>query len=382
MRANNVQIILGLNIPGIKPLFNKISKYINNNIIKNYRDNENTLREYVPEEKIEPTKQEYFKRLIELNNSIFNFIIKEPLLRNIIENNKTEKKLLYNLLINDYFTLYINNNFLKKKNEIKNKYQEKLIDNINNNKRFLNLIINMRNNIICSHLKINNEEMEVALKLANDINWIESYSEELDYIQQIFFKLNLNVPELNEQIDKIILEKQIKYEISSRNPEYTSIVNEIFFLSLDSILRVITSKEEIYELPSQDFFELINTSKNILQDALQLENTNNMRSKEVFSLQEILKIIDVFSQIKMTNEERINIIKKIIRYFSIETCCIYEKRQKKLMDNLNDFIKFLNEKLGEENKSSYYKLIGFLYSNVYIKIFFDSFRDFLLDKVL
>ena len=61
----------------------------------------------------------------------------------------------------------------------------------------------------------------------------------------------------------------------------------------------------------------------------------------------------------MTNEERINIIKKLKHYFSIETSCNYEKRQKKLMENLNDFIKFSNGKLGEENKSRNYKLICF-----------------------
>ena len=382
-RANNIEIVLGLNMPGIKPLFNNILKYIKDNIIKKYRINENNLRDFLEEEEeIEEAKRKYFQELNAFNDSISNLIIKEPIIRSIIDNNKVEKKLLYNLLINDYFTIYINNNFKKKRNKIKNKIQEKLIDNINNNKRFLNLIINMRNNIVFNHLNKKIEDVDIAMKLSNDINWIESYTEEIDSIQQIFFNLNLHIPEFNVQIEKIINEKQIKYEISPRNPEYTSIVNEIFFLSLDSILRVITSKEEIYELPSQDFFELINTCKDILQDALQLQNNLNMRSKEVFSLQEIMKLIDTFNEIKKVEKEKIDIIKKVIHYFSVQTACNNEKRQKKLIENLNDFIKFLFEKLEKENKNNNYKLLGFLFTNEYIKIVFNSFRVFLLDKIL
>ena len=63
-------------------------------------------------------------------------------------------------------------------------------------------------------------------------------------------------------------DKLIKFEISERNPEYLSIINEVFFLSLDSIQSEITSKEKIYGLPSQVFFELINTNTEVLQDAL------------------------------------------------------------------------------------------------------------------
>ena len=89
--------------------------------------------------------------------------------------------------------------------------------------------------------------------LATIINWVESYSEEITILQQIFLKLNMKIPELYEQIEDIINSEQIKYEISERNPEYISIVNKIFFLSLDSILRIITSKSEIYDLPLDDF---------------------------------------------------------------------------------------------------------------------------------
>ena len=53
-------------------------------------------------------------------------------------------------------------------------------------------------------------------------------------------------------------------------------------------------KDIIYELPKDDFFDLININKDVLQNALELEANLTLRSKEVFSLQELLKIINAF----------------------------------------------------------------------------------------
>ena len=385
-RGIKINIRLGLNIPGIQLILDNIIKKVQDNIIKKYIKNEDSLRDYLDdEEEIEKVKQQYLVTLKEFNNDLYNLINKESLLRSILDNCKDDKNLIYDLILNDYFNIFINNTFKIKKQNKQNKLQENILNNIDNSKRLLNFIINIRNNIICAQLNQNQDEEDILLKLAKTINWIESYSHEIKLIQQIFFKLSLFIPELNAQIEKIINEKQIKFEISSRNPEYTSIVNEVFFLSLDSILRVITSKEEIYELPSQDFFELININKDILQDALQLETRFNMRSQEVYSLQEILKLINAFNEIKMSNEEKIKSIKKIIEYFAVETACNNEKRQKKLMDNLKGFYQFLVDKLEKENKinkSNFYKLIGFIFMNEYIKITYPSFRELLVDIIL
>mgnify|MGYP006873037619 CR=1 FL=1 len=123
----------------------------------------------------------------------------------------------------------------------------------------------------------------------------------------------MKIPELLEQIEEIINSGQIIFEISERNPEYLGIVNKIFFLCLDSILRILTSKPEIYELPIDDFFDLINTNKEVLQNALQLDALLKLRSKEVFSLQEILKLIDAFYSNNLAN---VNNVKMVIQYYT------------------------------------------------------------------
>ena len=378
-RANKIDIILGFKLPGIKPVLERIRNYVKDNIIKKYWLNDNNLRSYYEQEEIKNEIDKYFNVLKRLNDNTIHRMNNERLLMGIINENKEENKELFNLIMNDYYIIFIENN-LKIGNQDIGK--EKFI--MENKKRFINYIIDLRNKIILPYLKDYISDKNILKVLAININWIESYKEEICSIIKMFLRLNdnENISNLLDLIKKIIDEKQIKFEISERNPKYFSIVNEIFFLSIDSIMRVITSKEELYNLSNEKLFGLINTDKEILQNALQLEANMNLRSKEIYSLQEILKLINAFYENKLASVEN---IKKIIHYFGEETICNNEKWQRKLTDNFIEFYKFLEEKLGKykENKNfKYYKILSFMLLNEYIKITFKDFRKLLLEKVL
>ena len=383
--SNKLDITFGLNIPGIKPVFDKILSSVRENILKLYRNNENLLRNYLEDDEIQETIKKYYDDLVMHNNSLVNIINKEQQLMDImqiISVNQEEKNKIYDLLSNDYYTLFLSNCLNKKKNK-KEEEEDKLliVDNIDNNKMFLNLMTNLRANKIKENLEENNEN-DIIKHLAENINWIESYNEEISSLQQMFLKLSLKIPEFYEQLETIINQKQIVYEVSLRNPEYTSIINETFFLSLDSILRIITSKEDIYDLPQDDFFDLINTNREVLQSALELEANLNLRSKEVFSLQEILKLINAFYMNKLANIEN---IKKIIHYFGDQTISIKYKKQNKLCESLKEFYKFLFMKLGNlpKNKNfNFYKILGEIFLNEFMKINYDEFRKLLLEIIL
>ena len=166
----------------------------------------------------------------------------------------------------------------------------------------------------------------------------------------------------------------------------------MFFLSLDSILRVITSNADIYKLTpntseisddlDKEFLKLININKEILQRALQLEADLNLRSKEAFSLQQIMKLIDAFPLKEKDTKD--NII-KIFEYFSKETLNNNNKWQRELCDKLNEFHQFLEEKLGKINKNknfNFYKILSFVFYNEYIKISFEEFRLLILKKII
>ena len=201
-------------------------------------------------------------------------------------------------------------------------------------------------------------------------------------MQQIFLKLSMKIPELYEQITEILNSGQIQYEISERNPGYTAIVNKVFFLNLDSILRIITSKPEIYELPLDDFFDLINTNKEVLQNAMQIETVLQLRSKEVFSLQEILKLIDALYQNNLANVEN---VKTVIKYFNEETICLKIDSKDKPCENLQTFYNTLEKIFREAPRKrnfDYYKLLSMILLDEFSKIQYPKFRELILDTIL
>ena len=122
--TNNIDIIFGINTPGIKTSFDRILKSVKENIVKKYRKNEDILRMDLEDKEIEDTKKEYFKVLKDLDISLINLINREDQFLNIINNNQIENEELYNLIIDDYYTIFINK-ALKKNNNKKNKKRNK-----------------------------------------------------------------------------------------------------------------------------------------------------------------------------------------------------------------------------------------------------------------
>ena len=369
--SNNLVIILGLYLPGIKNAFDKITKSVKENIIINYRKNENNLRNFFENEdrRTKETKN-FFNDLKIFNNSLVNIIIDEPQIIKIIDIIKSNKDIgnIDKLIINDYYTLFL--------------YNIGIFTNTGIDTRFLNLLVNLRNEIINKNFNNFVKETEVINLLANNINWIESYTEEIFSLQQIFLKLSLKIPTFFEDIEIIINKKRINYEITEKNPEYTSIVNEVFFLSIDSILKVLLSKEEIYNLNIDELHDLINIIKEIMQTVLKLENNLNIRSKEVFNFQEILKLINAFN---LNNLASIENIKIIIKYFRKQEIYVQSKLKGKLCDNFNDFYKFLVENLGNipKNKNfNFHKILCSIFFSEYSKIALEDFRELILQKIL
>ena len=391
IKSNKVDIIFGLKIPGIKPIIEKICISAKDNTLKNYNANENELRNFIEEEELEEKKKTYFDNLVMYDNSLVVLIKKEEKFLNIMnlfKNNEKEEKELYQLITKDYYSLFLNNHFNKPKDKKDNEEDLDnlllMMDNFDNNIKYLNLMVDLRNSIINQYSKKEIIPNSGLQKLAATINWIECYSEEINSLQQIFLKLNMKIPELFEQIEKIINSEQIKYEISERNPEYFAIINKVFFLSLDSILRILTSKPEVYELPIDDFFDLINTNKEVLQNALQLEAVLQLRSKEAFSLQQILKLINALYLNKLANKEN---VKQIIKYFNTETTYLQkgENSVKKLCSEFDQFYITLEKMMGHlppKKDFNFYKLLSVIMLDEFLKIQYSKFRENILNKIL
>ena len=93
--GNKVNILFGFNLPGIKPIFDKILKFVEEEISEKYRKNEKVFIDENDDEKLEKTKKEYFENLNKYNESLFKLIKDDADLGKIIYyfiNSKKEEK--------------------------------------------------------------------------------------------------------------------------------------------------------------------------------------------------------------------------------------------------------------------------------------------------
>ena len=395
-KANNINIILGLNLPGLKPILDRIIKTVRDEICNKYYQNEINLRESQNIGKeLENDKIIYYEELARYNNSTLIEIEKEELLH-LIENyyikNENGLYIFYYILLNDYYTLYINNNFYKSNNNIRN---DNIIRNDNNNqneniienneendenkenseniKKFLKLLVNLKNKYS------KNDNLDQIQMLANTINWLESYESEITILLKMFSKLNNIVPEILNEINNIILSRLINYEISDRNPEFTSIVNKVFFMGMESLLRVITFKiDKIFEKSEDNFFTLFqNTIKEVLQDAMQLNTNLNLYSKEVYSLQEIIDLIEAFNMSNIGTKENIT---EIVNFYNEEAIYLMNKNSIELCSKLSEFYKIIKDKIGKSK--NFHKTINKILLNEFLKVFDEEYRKRILEIIL
>jgi len=380
---NELNIILGLNLPGIKPILDSVCQRFKAQTLLLYRQNENILRVYENwDEETINKRRTFFDNLYQYNNSTYYELLRNKILLEVLhgennennnrnnENNKKEE-VLFNLFFDDYYTLfiyekiYMNNNKEKKLNQ----------DDFSSIKKFLELILNIRNNSD-SDFKYEN----IIENTANKINWIEAYSEELTIILTIFLKLNYFINNLYDKIIKVFEDCTIKYESSERNRNYSSLVNKAIFFGIESIIRVVTSNENIYinlKNNKEKFSHLIKVNKKILQEASKFQMNLNFYSNEILSLQEILLLNDCFNKNNLDAHENIT---KLIKYFSDEIILINNEQEDELIDNFIKLYNDLNNKIG--NDKSFYQMMSIIFKNVYYKIPFDSFRNEILNIIL
>ena len=378
INSNIVNIILGLEIPGIKIVFEDIEKKINENISK-FRINEFNLRirKKDSEDSKENIENDYWKELKKYCNFTVIEIKNEIFISKIINILKEEEiNLFYEILINDYYIFFINNNLNFNSISI----------NMVSIKKMLSLLIKIRNQKYGIQIKEQKEQNEEEIKLnnknklkeiANTINWIECYKEEIIIILKIYAKLDLKINNLYELIKDIIEGKKfnIKYENSVRNPQYTAIVNEIIFLGIESLLKILISNEKLFDDINdvQKLIELINYYREILQDISKLQNNLMLYSKEMHSLEEIVEIFDLFYINKINKKEYFS---EILKCFSNETELINNKEEEeytsKLKINFDQLYKTLFKHIKKDK--NFPKLMSIIFYNEFKKIDNKKFR--------
>jgi len=140
----------------------------------------------------------YFTNLKKYNESALNEILNEDIFNEISK--KVDANLFYDLLLEDYYTIFIFRNFkLKIKRFDKLENGDKNIFNNNLLKKALKLLVSL-----WRYEGNETGQIKGIECLANTINWVESYSEEIILILEIFSKLNTKIDNLFNKIEENI----------------------------------------------------------------------------------------------------------------------------------------------------------------------------------
>ena len=349
-----------------KQIINLINYYIkslklNQNIIKNNKDNsENSLFSY-KSSCFPKTKNNYMASIFDDNNSNNN--INSVLNKSKILYNKSDIKSLISILsskiikeILNYIPSsnnYSNNNYnleplFKSLNELIisfiNIYYASYIKIISNNS--LNLILYIKyiiksfyyENIITSEFFFINEQYQKDKKIIKNI---------ISSIEENNSKLN------NEKDEYLLLKNQLEEKIKYLNGE------------IDNNSNNLTEKEMSYIKLHQKLNELLNEKKKIEYSYMFAENENNFNDEKIDNKIDNLKndniilqknILTCQEEIKLKNKQNkmeIEILKKKIKEkFSIikNQLGVYKKKNGDNMELYNKFVDRINETLKIANK--------------------------------
>ena len=292
-------IKLGFNLPS-KNLIEEISSIINNNIVNNYRLNEDEFKNkfFEQEEELLEAKQQYENNLDIYNKNSYDSLIKNNTIKEIeLKLAKGEKNKFYILLLEDYLLAFILKNLnLKQQN----------MEIILSIKSFLQIILNNKFNYTENNINIEN--------LSLQLNWIESYSMEIVSILNMFIFLNNFSKDinLNEKIKEKIDEINIEYD-NFNISQNIKIINRVFYNIIGSLINLLISdlNKILAEIISQQSLnDLLNDLNNIYYSLLSNNNSLNLSCKEIHSLHETIKIISILSF--NDSEEEIEKNKKLI----------------------------------------------------------------------
>ena len=336
IKKNNLTILLGFKLPGIRYLLNCFRAYVNSGLTERYYQKEKEIR-FISQE-----DEDYMKEVddckIGINNINKNMeteINKSELFQKLKECKASSEdiKKFFGWLLDDYYLLFLSNILQIKKS----------FNDIEDYKNILKKMVNIR-------FGDGMEGNDPIKDLAKIMIWLESNNQFISIILDIYQKLSIQEKNLFNKIEKIIDNKEVQYEISKRSPQFTEQVNSSFFLIIESLLKIITSDYDIYKnLKNEEFYDFINSLKIIVQNSLKLFNELAIFPKEVFTIQEFLVIQENLNLVNKSNIENLLKVLKILSDQAKFTNAILddETKYKDLSQNIQNLYDFLLENLGD-----------------------------------
>jgi hypothetical protein len=361
INANDITIYNGLEIPKSRTSFDVLIKYINDEIIQRFLDNEKIMRKMYKEEKIEEVRLKYYKNLERYEENIKIEINKNQLLNVIFNQNNEELK---KILFEDYLIYFICK-YLEKKN-FKYEINDKLLS-------FLKLIIKIKLSDLNNHQYNFNYTQEEFIKI---VLFTQGYKEDIKSLFDIFAELYKYCDNIEELMIKVLEKNEIKYEISSRSQKQSKIVNICFLTVMESLIRAILLHSLQLLKDKVKFFEFIYSLTSVEASLQKINKKFFLYSKEIYNIRILIKIQEAFIhdyELFFANYE------KIIENVMEQSILFYENNYNNLFNKILELIKILDELFKEKNEE-YINLVFFIYRQQHQNIYVEDIRIKLVEK--
>ena len=355
---NKVTIYNGLQVQKCKINFDSIINYINKEIIFRYTKNEESLRKTIKNEDIKDKTDKYNENVKLFKLNIQTYINNKcELIKAIFdEHNHIELK---KMLFEDYLKYFII------------KYIEKRKTNYQINKKLfslLNLIIKVKLSDSCENLNdINNFNFQYSIdEFIEIILFTQGYKKDIINIFEVYLDMIKFNGKFEQDVDKIICENRMKYEISKRNEGYTKIVNISLFKIVEAIIRAsLINCKELIKIDKIKFLEYLSVLPAMEAILRKINRTYNLFSKEIYSLRNIIKINETF---KFTEK----VFEQIIINLLEQSNLFYEDQYKQLYNSTIELINIIDKNFKEKNEE---------YGDLLFSIFLQQYRNISDEKI-
>ena len=377
IKNNKITLLLGLRLPGMRITLSTLKIYVRDELSDKFFQNEKNIKDLYPDEE----NEEFFKFFNLYRNRIKNNqknmeteINKNEIFQNLIDFGKEfqeDYRQFFEWVLDDYYLLFLSGIL----QDIKNSFND-----LEDYKNILKKMVYLRFSFGKDDKEI---EVDPIKLLAMKIVWLEANREYISILLNIYQKISIHEKNLFYKIDKIIDNKEIKYEISERVPAHTEEFNSPFFYIMEAILKIITTDIDLYtNLDDQDYYDFINSLKGIAQDALRIVRELVIFSKEVFTIQQFL---DIENKLYLANKSNKENILKVLEILSEHSKCTNEiisngNKYKGICDNIQKLNEFLKENLG--NTDNYIKLILYIFVEETKKVNNDQYYKQLVEIIL
>ena len=364
-------VLLGIKVPGSPGSLKKIDLFIKNNIIEKYSENENLLRNDLPEDMDEnEAKEKYEKEKEELENDTKNQIKSIKELNEILRINDLS-------IIKDFFNdLYLI--FLSKYPSIPDtlvKFLDTLIQiyflDMNSLSDENDFMTNYSEKLYLKHKNEieSNEFDDYFTDVVKVLLFLKNYSEYIHFIIEVYWEIYKFAPQVEKEFIQDFLNENFEHETSERCLEYFAVVNIKLFKIFESL--IFSIKKILYFLceKNEKVNDYIFFIKSNIVKLKQFNSEFSFYSKEIYTLQNLILAMNSFDkkEKKYDNEDLIQISK----LFDNERKYINDNLQKELTENLEEIKKIFIKNLGEDSDE---------YSSLFISILLNEYRIFQNDE--